>query len=84
MDDAGVFYGNGHKLHKSTPVCDEQTNQRADLTVVIECIQYDSHGLHMCTDSRRCQRSEPMAVTVTSPWVASYGRYTIPKVGQKK
>ena len=48
---AGVFYGNGHQNNRGTPVCGEQTNQRAELTAVIACIQHDSRRLHICTDS---------------------------------
>eukprot|EP00660_Eupelagonema_oceanica_P019348 gene19348-biopygen8964 len=48
---AGVFYGNGNELNKAYPVNGEQTNQRAELTAVIECIRNDNRRLRIATDS---------------------------------
>ena len=35
------FYGNEHPLN-IIPVCGEQTNQRAELSAIIACIQHDA------------------------------------------
>ena len=49
---AGVFYGVGQQLNAGFPVRGEQTNQRAELTAVIECIRRDERKLLVCTDSQ--------------------------------
>eukprot|EP00666_Eupelagonemidae_sp_cell4sb_P017804 gene17804-biopygen18933 len=54
---AGVFYGDGQQLNAGFPVTGQQTNQRAELTAVIECIRHDARKLLISARPRYCVRA---------------------------
>ena len=52
---AGIFYGNGNGNNRSISVTGPQTNQRAELTAVLHCLETVSGPIHIKTDSRYVQ-----------------------------
>lgn len=48
---AGVFYGHGNKMNQGWAVSGNQTNQRAELTAVLRCIEREEQNITICTDS---------------------------------
>jgi len=52
---AGIFYGNKNIRNRGYEVKGKQTNQRAELTAFLRCIQEDSRRLQIFTDSRYVQ-----------------------------
>eukprot|EP00666_Eupelagonemidae_sp_cell4sb_P017897 gene17897-biopygen4515 len=48
---AGIFYGDGNERNRSLAVSGTQTNQRAELTAVLHCLQEEERPMHIMTDS---------------------------------
>ena len=49
---AGVFYGNGNSGNKEIEVSGPQTNQRAELTALLYCLENETRAIHVKTDSK--------------------------------
>ena len=52
---AGIFYGEGNPKNKSIPVEGAQTNQRAELTALLRCLEAEEGPVEVRTDSRYVQ-----------------------------
>eukprot|EP00662_Eupelagonemidae_sp_cell21_P057006 gene57006-biopygen95667 len=52
---AGVFIGVGHKGNREIAVDGPQTNQRAELTAVLYCLEAEEGPIHIRTDSKYVQ-----------------------------
>jgi ribonuclease HI len=52
---AGIFYGNGNGRNRAYAVGGKQTNQRAELTAFLRCVQNDRRKLIVRTDSKYVQ-----------------------------
>jgi len=48
---AGVFYGHGNPKNRGWKVSGNQTNQRAELTALLRCIEGEEEAILICTDS---------------------------------
>ena len=48
---AGIFYGHGNSQNQGCAVLGKQTNQRAELTAVLRCIEREEREVLVCTDS---------------------------------
>ena len=51
-----MFYGEGNKDNRAIWVGGAQTNQRAELTAVLHCLQHEPNGMHIYTDSKYVQQ----------------------------
>ena len=52
---AGVFYGVGNEKNRALEVQGVQSNQRAELTAVLRCLEFEEERVHIKTDSMYVQ-----------------------------
>ena len=52
---AGIFHGIGNERNRSIPVTGTQSNQRAELTAALHCLESEEGRIHIKTDSRYVQ-----------------------------